>query len=460
MRRIIIALLAVATCLILLNCTWTGSAEAWQAGDEKAIFGHTFEEESWYKTITNETEDGTEAEFGVSFVNMGNIEAFLITLNGVEDAEGNTGILPYQMFGMHYFSPEGQEIFIGALLAFMMLYNDTNEDGIPNPDEDKAYVIPFGVSGWVDNGTYPPTVTNHKVKKISSNHYQMGITYENMYAIVTNNYWATALLRTGFVAKFSELSVTYDIKVDEETGELTAETFYTIGEVTELWLIFLGIPFKVQGDLHRAIDDRLGLAAVHFTTVFTSNYQVTQDGNEFSTNVDKEVEGAIDLEDGQGSRAFSIGFRGEYDLIDEATTETIDKDQDAKNVIMQAKFNDLVLVAWQLGFSAVVFAGMAYGLSEYVRGQFTSIDDLSSDSTSGNQNNQKGFGAKAFWYGVCFPSFDGYRVEHDPTYTAYFGEASTPEEEEEDKGPGFEIALVLTSVMILVAVYAVRSRKK
>ena len=460
MRKIIIALIAIATCLILLNCAWTGSAEAWKAGNEAEYFdGHTFEEESWYTEITNETEDGTEAEFGVSYVNMGDVEAFLITLNGVEDAEGNVGIVPYQMFGMHYFSTEGQEIFIGALLAFLMVYNDTNDDGIPNPTEDKAYVIPFGVASWLDTDTYPPEVTNKKVTKISDNHYQMGITYKNMFAVVTGNYWATAILRTGFIAKFSEFSVTYDIKIDEETGEVSTETFYEIGQVTELWLVFLGIPIKVQGDLHEVMDDRLGLAAVHFTTVFTSNYDVTKDGNDFDTNVDEEVEGDIDLMDGQGARAFSIGFRGDYDLIDEDTDDTIADDADAMNVILQAKLDDLILVAWQLGFSAAVFAGMAFGLSEYVRGQFDSIDDLSGDSTSGGNYNKKGFGAKAFWYAVCFPNFDGYRVEHDPVYTAYFGEAGT-EPEEEEKSPGFELAFVLTSVMILVAVYAVRSRKK
>ena len=38
------------------------------AGDEFDIFGHTFDENSWYTTITNSSADGREAEFGVSFL--------------------------------------------------------------------------------------------------------------------------------------------------------------------------------------------------------------------------------------------------------------------------------------------------------------------------------------------------------------------------------------------------------
>lgn len=457
MRKLIIGLLALCMVIIMMNSASADIVDDWALGMEKEIFGHTFEEESWYTTITNTTEEGDEVEFGVSYANMGDIEAFLITLNQVESPEGDVGVLPYQMFGMHYFSKTGQEIFIGALLAFLMVYNDTNEDGVPNPGEDTSYVIPFGVASWKDTETYPPKVTNKKVIQKGENHYQMGITYENMYAIVTGNYWATAIFRSGFIAKFSEFSVTYDIQVDPETGEMTTETFYTIGQVTELWGVFLGIPFQVK-DIPGTMDDNLGIAAVHFATVFTSTYDVVDEkGTDLNPDKQKEI-GGVDLNDGQGERAFSIAFQGDYDLIDEETDEKMAKDEDAYNIVLKAKLDDLILVAWQLGFSAAVFAGMAFGLSEYVRDQWTSIDDMESSSTK--EKNAKGFGKQAFWYAVCFPSFDGYRVEHDPVYSAYFGESQAGTTPEEEESPGFGAAMVLTAAVFLIAVVAVKSRRK
>lgn len=459
MKRLLIALLAIALVVVIADVSFAAPAAKWSKGDEKAIFGHTFEEESWYTTVTNTTKDNNTAEFGVSFVDMGDIEAFLITLNKVTDPEGGIGVLPYQMFGMHYYTKKSDgvnsnEVFIGALLAFLAVYNDTNNDGIPNVGEQFFYVIPFGLGDTL-KGEYVPEVTNNGVTKISEGHYQMGITYKNLYALATENYFASMWLRTGWVLKFSELTVTYDIKLDKETGTVTAETHYTVGEITSLWGVFLNIPIPVK-DVQKTIPDNFGLAAVHFTTVFTSNYKVinNETGADLNTNIDQVISGSVAI-DSQGQRAFELGFRGNYDLIDEPST-TINSSMPAKNLILQAKLNDLILVAWQLGFSAAVFVAMAYGLSSYVRGLFDSQTAMVDSSTA--QANPKGFGAQAFWYGVCFPKWNGYRVVHDPVYTAFFGNAATTEPEK--KTPGFEAIFVLTVLASLVAVHAIISRRR
>ena len=429
------------------------NASSWSAGDEFAYFGHTFEEEYWYTTIENTTEEGDELEFGISFANMGDIEAFLITLNTVEDQEGNVGALPYQMFGMHYFTKDGEEVFLGAVLAFLCVYNDTNANSVPNVGERFFYVIPFGI-GNVLEGTYPPTVTNMGVEKVGDDHFRMGVTYTNMYAIASENPILTAKLLTGWVVKFSELSIIYDIKVDRSTGNLTAETYYTIGQVTALYAVILGIPLEVA-DIPAALQDDLGIGAVHFTTVVTSgNLVPSKDGVALDTNRDEVVNGLVELRSGD-IRAFSVGLRGTYDLIDETTSGTIANDQDALNMILAPKLNDLLLVAWQLGFSARVFSYMAYGLSANVRGEYSSASDLENKSLDGTSLH--GLGARAFWYGVFFPGWNGYRVEHDPVYTAYFGEDPGTIE---DDAPGFEPFLILIPMLAAIPALIALGRRK
>ena len=431
-------------------------AMGWEAGDEEEIFGHTFEESSWYTTVENTTSENRTAEFGISFVNLGDIEAFLITLNQVEDDQGDRGVLPYQMFGMHYYTDGGKEVFIGALLAFLCVFEDSNNDSRPDAGEKFFYVVPFGV-GNVLNGTYPPTVTNHEVEKVSETHYRMGITYRNMYAIATENPIATAYLVTGWVLQFSELTVTYDIEVNPTTGELTAETYYTIGQVTSLYAVILGIPIPAD-DVHDTIPDNFALGAVHFTTVFTSNYHVLdRNGNTLNTNRDQIINGTIDLAV-DDTRAFSVGFRGDFELYDEDSNTTLSSGNPATNMLMRAKLNDLILVGWQLGFSARVFAAMAYGLSSQIRSNWETPGLLVNDSTKAV--GAKGFGSQAFWYGVFFPHFDGYRVIHDPTYTAYFGEApENPSPEPiDERTPGFGIALIAAAVPVVMLILG-RRRK-
>ena len=119
---------------------------------------------------------------------------------------------------------------------------------------------------------------------------------------------------------------------------------------------------------------------------------------------------------------------------------------------------DLILVGWQLGFSATVFAHMEYGLSEQIRANWATPGILAADSTKAV--GPKGFGAQAFWYGVFFPGWDGYRVVHDPVYTAYF--APPPEDPiiDDDPTPGFEMFLILCGLVGVPAVKLVFSRRK
>jgi hypothetical protein len=456
MRGMSLVIATFLAIILVTSCSVAQSAAEWSPGDEADIFGHTFEEESWYSTATNKTKDNDTAEFGISYVNMGDIESFLITLNKITDEEGNMGTLPYQMFGMHYFTEEGKEVFVGALLAFLCVYNDTDENDVPSPGENFFYVIPFGL-GNVINGTYPPTVSNHEVTKISDDHYQMGITYTNLYAIASENPIASAYLLTGWVLQFSELTITYNIEIDRETGILTTETYYTIGQISTLYAVILGIPIPAN-DIQGTIPDNFGIGAVHFTTIFTSNYKVMdQNGAQLNTNRDQEVEGNIEVHAGD-ERAFSVGLRGDYDLIDEDSDTTLEEDLEAQNMILKAKFSDLILVGWQLGFSANVFAHMAYGLSEHVRANWATPGILASDST--RAIGPKGFGAHAFWYGVFFPGWDGYRVYHDPVYTAYFAE---PPEEPiigEEGTPGFEMLLILVGLAAVPIIKSVHFKRR
>ena len=87
-----------------------------------------------------------------------------------------------------------------------MVYEDLNNDGIPNTDENKSFVIPFGV-GKTLNETYPPEVSTIKIVKKGEGHWQFGMHYKNLYALVTPNHFATALFKIGIIANFTELKI-------------------------------------------------------------------------------------------------------------------------------------------------------------------------------------------------------------------------------------------------------------
>lgn len=442
----------------------------WHKGDEIAIFGHSFDEEYWTNSaIPVTTPNNDNLTFSASYINSSGVQAFLLALNKIENANG-TGSIPLQLFGMHYTTPEKREVFIGSILAFMMCFDDTyngtgaGANGLPDVGhENISYVVPFGVAGLV-NATYVPQTIVLPVQKLGEGHFKFGIQYLNLYAIITPNFIASMMYKTGWLAKFSEFTVNYEVIINSTNGEVKAETWYTIGQVTDLWLFILGIPIPVPVS---DIPDSLGLSVVHYVTIFTSKYQGASGnttGSAFNPNLTKPLGEDVVLKVGNDSeRAMKIGTRGTFDLVNETNGTTL-RSADALNAIVSAVGIDGLLVGWQLGLAAGLMSVYAYALSDYVQSKYTGPLDL--EQRSLNITNKDGFNAYPLWYAVSFPQWEGYRVVYDPTYTAYTDIAETPEQPTTAPFPAAALgALVLIAliVVIIVAVIAVvlsRSKKK
>jgi len=453
MKRALIVIVSLASCLMLVSSASAFPPAVWHSGDEVAIFGHGFDEEYWTNSsIKVQNSAGDNVTLSASYVNASNVQAFLLALNMVENKSGN-GTVPLQLFGIHYYTPQNREVFIGALFAFMMVFDDTyngtgaGQNGLPNPlHENVLYVVPFGAAKAV-NETYVPQVNVKAVQKLGEGHYKFGIQYLNLYAIATQSY-QTLAYATGYVAKFSELTVTYELTIDNETGEVKTETEYTIGQISKLWGVILGIPFPL--DPH-SFNSTLGISVVHYLTVFTSKYKGTagnSTGNTINPNIASSVDEDLLVKVGDNSeRAMKIGTRGTYDLVNETSGAVLENDQEANCAIVGAGAVDTLLVAWQFGIAAGAMSIFAYALSEDIQSKYTGPADLANRSL--DPTNDDGFNANSFWYAVAFPGWNGYRIVHDPVYTAYTNIA------EEQQPAGGNALMGLVALLMIIAVIAV-----
>jgi hypothetical protein len=158
-----------------------------------------------------------------------------------------------------------------------------------------------------------------------------------------------------------------------------------------------------------------------------------------------------------GARAFAVGTRGTYDVLNETghtgpPYTTINSSLPAYTSIVTPTLTDLALVAWQLPLSADIYSVFAYAMSPYLQTMFTGPLDL-------YLNASTTFNGWAFWYGTSFSEYQGYRVEHDPTYTAYsnIGQATTPP----PPIPGFPLEAIGIGLATSVgAVFLVRRRRR
>ncbi len=457
MRKLLPALFCLITVALLASPVNAVPPATFTDQDAMDLLGHTFKEEYWTAEDIPFTKDGADFSFSMSYAQYKSVDTFLIAFNTYEKDE-NVSTLPYQLFGLHYYTPEGFEVFIGAVFAFMMAFNDTydgtgpGQNDLPDPGhEPYYYVIPFGLGNTLAEEPYVPEVEPIAVQKIDEGHYRFGQRYTNLYAkVVGANNPVEFLLSAAFplyIAKFSEFTVEYDVMIDEDTGTIKAETFYTIGQVEKLWL------WGVEVDPSE-LPEEMGLAAVHYVVPFINGipYNKADASFDVTGNVTAELDKDVTMSVNDGKeRAFTIGHRGKYDLINEGNGNKIREGADATALSLQATLSDAILVAWQAAFSLDVFCTAAYAVSESLQEMYVGPKAL------WNAARFTFFVAPPLWYATSFPGWQGYRIEHDPTYTGF---ADVDYKEVEEKAPGFTGLLLLGAIAVPTAIYFVLGRKQ
>ncbi|MFX0167809.1 MAG: Loki-CTERM sorting domain-containing protein [Candidatus Hodarchaeota archaeon] len=447
-------ILALAMMLLATPITASATPPAtYVPGSEAALFGHTFTEPFWTNVTTHEdpvTNNSIEIIMHhINYEGTGAFQAALLALGDVYIYENDThSTFPYQLFGMHFTTPTGKEIFTGAVFAFMYAFNDTNGNNIRDGSEASWFVVPYGYDGG--NKTATPSVDAIDVTNPEPGHYRFGMRYNDLYArIVSRENWLAFWLTLGLPLvefQISELEFIYDIKVNETSGEITAETFYNIGQVQELHVAGIG-EIDNMTEVHEALQNvTIGMA--HFVTAWGSEY-FTDPGTTMPVAAADWIAGTIATDPAGNERAFAVGVRGTYDVINETSGITLRDDEPAIAWVMTPTFTDLLLVGWQLPLSADFLAIWSYAVSPMLQTLYTGPLDVYNHANSA-------FNKVAFWYAISFPKFGGYRIEHDPVYTAYsnIGQAA-PEI------PGFPLEAILIGVIVcLVAVFFVRRRKQ
>jgi hypothetical protein len=459
MRRLLVIGLCLFAVGIMVSPATAVPPNTFNDNQAKILFGHTFKEEYWTAPDVVYQAGNARASFAVSFAQYKTVKTFLVAFNNLT-VDGKVGTLPYQLFGLRYYTPEGNEVLIGAVLAFLMAFNDTyngtgpGTNGLPDPgNEGVYYVIPFGVGDALPNETYAPESIPTTVKKLGEGHFQFGQTYRNMYAKVigANNpleFLLSAALPI-YIARFSELSITYDIKVDTAAGTVVAETFYTIGQVSKLWL--WGNEVDPLG-----FQPQWGLCAAHYVVAFTSTYQVTGANSpvQLQTNITKAMDDDVAIRVGNNNeRAFTIGRRGTYDIINETTGAKLAENKDAVGITLHTVGTDAALVWWQALFALDQFTTLSWAVSSHLQGKYNGPRAL--------WNNARGnFTAGAVWYGTSFPNWTGHRIVHDPTYTAYADlDYVETQPEPPRRSPAFG-AVVATVAIMVPALLALSRRRR
>ena len=442
-------------------------ASAWEAGDEAAVFDHTFSEEYWTNDSIIVSNNNGTASFTASYVHVGEFQAFMIAFNNANMSTGQHLISPYQLFGMHYKTPQNRDVFVGATFAFLLLHNESyGSNSLPDMGHEAAwYIVPFN-----DDTTFgvKPSVVPIPATKVSNRHYRFGMSYYNLTCRIVEagtptGFWLSLALPV-LTVLLSELTIEYDIVIHDD-GSVQAESLYTIGQIHQMKVF--GLPVA-PSDI---IVDSMKISVVHYLSVFASQYRVinASTGNTITApNSTTPIDDDIGIVVGPSERAFDIGFDHQYSLKNETTDpwDVVSINETTMNCLLGVRLSDLVFVAWQSPLSAPLFAHMTFGLSEHVRNIYSSVGDLTQGTLNGTA-----FVNSNWWYAVTFPEWHGLRVQQDPVYMAYTSLSYAPNNPTNttttisttttttsatDNGSGSIVVLLMITVGVIVIVLLIR----
>jgi len=418
-----------------------------------------FEEESWSKVIDYlEYVDvyaalhgkprppaGAHAYLYMTYVNNLGVQMLYAGLSNITMGLGALSVtLPIQTFMMHYKTQDQSRDVVTASSYIMLLaYNETTEGTIHQNSPDKNDTLYASFSLGFDLSTLISTdapALNSRTEIISLTHpeenrWTWGMTYTNLTAIwwrlwvdPTNSSYKTVPVA---ISVYEELTFTYDLIFDSENNTAQIVSNYVIGRMTDLWVVdtwWWFIPVIVHYNstgcyrlnkshysnetIHQFLNEHgISMSLVFFqasalldhTTESLVNGQNIAD-EETMVNNDRITTCADD-----GERICDVDFaeKNSYILYNHTSG-------------MSSEHTAVPRTAERGGFSRNPIFRIHTFLMNYIPLALAHMDKPLYEQAKNHLLNMTY--ADCF-YIISYPTYDGYKIEHDPIYTAYFAEA-------------------------------------
>ena len=448
-----------------------------------------FEEESWSKVIDYlEYVDvyaaahgkprppaGAHAYLYMTYVNHLGLQMLYTGLSNITMGLGKlTVTLPIQTFMMHYKTEDqSRDVVTASSFIALLAYNETTDTSIHTDSPDRkdtlyaSFSMGFDLSSLINTAERPALNSKTTIHALEHSddktEWHWGMTYTNLTAIWWRFYIdpenASYQSLPVAVGIYEELTFTYDLIFDSDNNTATLLSNYVIGRMTDLWVvdtwwwIFPVIVHYNSTGCYRldktkysdeTIYEFLHKHGISMSIVLFQASALLDHTTESSVRgqsvTDKEIivsDDTISTYAEDGERIFDTDFG-------EKSTYTLYNDTSSTS----ATYNATTRLAQRGGFAENPIFQIHTFLMRYIPLVLAHMDKPLYDQAKNHLLNMTY--ADCF-YIISYPTYDGYKVEHDPTYTAYMTivEAATSFP---NAGP---VILILALVVIVVAISTV-----
>jgi len=325
--------------------------------------------------------------------------------------------------GQHYYTENNTEVFVGNTLTSMEIYNDANGNGLPDADYalGKSEILYyFDVNSSVSFEVMPI----EKTLKDGLPHYTWGICYRTIDGFLTLD---GNIPVARVIVDFMDFS--YDFYVQNNASSL--KTNFGIGKILET------TPFYTVPNASVSLDG-LSLALFYGTSVIAAKPYVTLvNGNPYNSTTASASVQPTDLSEIkiEKVKAYDFVFGQDYTLSRDSGQESHKSKSTA--VSNQSVSNHTQRYEW-------IFSNLEAAVSNL----FPKISNM---QAAINLN----YNVSSFLYRVCYPVWDGCKLQHDPTYIAYLTARIVPE-----ISPPLMFVIIASLVTVAVLIAAFVDLKK
>jgi hypothetical protein len=381
-----------------------------------------------------------------NYINSSGFQLYYSGLINITAGAGGALTIPVQSFIEHYETPDGKDVLMSSSFIMLLAFNDTAtslHDDSPDRNDNlyASFSLGFDLSSIVGT-SYP--VLNSKTELIPLTHpddntWEWGMRYTNLTAIWWRMY--TNPLNPHFealpiaITTYDELTFTYKLVLDPANNTAKLTSNYVLGRMTNLWLIWwlLLIPivahYNATGTYrpngikiaNQTIYQFLEQQHIKMSIVLFQNSLVLNYATESMFNNQNVTDAEVDVSNGDivteaGNEDIfkaEFGVKKQYNLYN-YTADPTETDFDTYDAVTRtapragfAKNPLFSIHVALLNYVPVIVKHIAPGL--YQRALTRMLNMTYAD----------------YFYLISYPEYSGFKVEHDPTYTAYIATPPT-----------------------------------
>jgi hypothetical protein len=202
--------------------------------------------------------DNSHAYLNLAYANVSGLEMLYAGLFNITDEE-NALTIPIQTTMMHYNTRDGlKDVVTASSFVMLMAFNET-ENTVFNlsPDRNDTLYASFSLGYDVDDlfvaSKSPDLNSSTEVIPLESSQNGLVWTWGMKYTDLAAFWWKTSIdptnpsrdLRPIALTIYDEVSFTYKLEIDPDSGEATLSMNYTVGRMRDLWvfwwLVFLPV---------------------------------------------------------------------------------------------------------------------------------------------------------------------------------------------------------------------------